>query len=153
MIIDVAYWLGDRAHWRGSQFEPGIWAQLGAHVEFSLIALVIALLIGLPLGLLIGHTGKGRWLVSTANALRALPTVGVLVLLVVIIAPNFYGRTNIGYLIPTEIVLVLLAVPPILSNTFAGVDNVDPAVRDAAYGMGMTGARCSPGSSSPPACR
>ena len=59
-----------------------------------------------------------------ANAVRALPTVGVLVLLVVIIAPNFYGRTNSGYLIPTEIVLVLLAVPPILSNTFAGVQNV-----------------------------
>ena len=49
----------------------------------------------------------------------------MLVLLVVIIAPNFYGRTNTGYLIPTEIVLVLLAVPPILSNTYAGVQNVD----------------------------
>ena len=43
----------------------------------------------------------------------------------VIIAPHFYGRTNNGYLIPTEIVLVLLAVPPILSNTYAGVQNVD----------------------------
>ncbi len=63
----------------------------------------------------------------------------MLVLLVVIIAPHFYGATNKGYLIPTEIVLVLLAVPPILSNTFAGVQNVSPAVRDAAYGMGMTG--------------
>ena len=60
-------------------------------------------------------------------------------LLVVIIAPHFYGRTNAGYLIPTEIVLVLLAVPPILSNTYAGVQNVSPAVRDAAFGMGMTG--------------
>ena len=60
-------------------------------------------------------------------------------LLVVIIAPNFYGRTNAGYLIPTEIVLVLLAIPPILSNTYAGVQNVDRAARDAAYGMGMTG--------------
>ena len=78
-------------------------------------------------------------MVSGTNALRALPTVGMLVLLVVIIAPHFYGRTNNGYLIPTEIVLVLLAVPPILSNTYAGVQNVDPAVRDAAFGMGMTG--------------
>ncbi len=60
-------------------------------------------------------------------------------LLVVIIAPHFYGRTNAGYLIPTEIVLVLLAVPPILSNAYAGVQNVSPAVRDAAFGMGMTG--------------
>jgi osmoprotectant transport system permease protein len=77
--------------------------------------------------------------VSAANAIRALPSVGLLVLLVVIIAPHFYGRTDTGYVIPTEIVLVLLAVPSILSNTVAGVQNVDPAVRDAAYGMGMTG--------------
>ena len=46
---------------------------------------------------------------------------------------------DLGYLIPTEIVLVLVAVPPILANTYAGVDNVDAAVRDAARGMGMTG--------------
>ena len=118
-----------------------------------MIALAIALVIALPLGLWIGHTGKATWLVSVANAVRALPTVGVLVLLVVIIAPHFYGRTNTGYLIPTEIVLVLLAMPPILSNTYAGVQNVVPAVRDAAFGMGMTGRRCSTGSSCPTRCR
>ncbi len=58
-----------------------------------------------------------------------------------IIAPHIHGRTDAGYLIPTEIVLVLLAIPPILANTYAGVQNVDPAVRDAARGMGMTGAQ------------
>ena len=73
--------------------------------------------------------------------MRALPTVGVLFCLTVIIAPHFHGRTDTGYLIPTEIVLVLLAIPPILSNTYAGVQNVDPAVRDAARGMGMTGSQ------------
>jgi osmoprotectant transport system permease protein len=139
MIGDVVGWLTDPAHWQSTTFDTGILGQLGAHVKFSLIALVIAALIALPLGLLIGHTGRGAWLVTLANAVRALPTVGVLVLLVVIIAPHFFGRTNTGYLIPTEIVLVLLAVPPILSNTYAGVQNVDPAVRDAAFGMGMTG--------------
>ncbi len=138
MIGQVFTWLNDPSHWRDTQFDTGIVSQLIAHVEFSAIALVFALIIGLPVGLLIGHTGKGTWIVTASNAIRALPTVGVLVLLVVIIAPHFYGRTNTGYLIPTEIVLVLLAVPSILSNTYAGVDNVDPAVRDAAYGMGMT---------------
>ena len=139
MIGKVFGWLADPAHWRSTNFDTGIWAQLGAHVGFTLIALALSLLIALPLGLWIGHTGKGAWLVSAVNAVRALPTVGVLVLLVVIIAPHFYGRTSSGYLIPTEIVLVLLAVPPILSNTYAGVQNVEPAVRDAAFGMGMTG--------------
>lgn len=139
MIGDVFGWLTDAAHWRSTNFDTGIWDQLLAHVGFSSIALAIALVLGLPLGLWIGHTGRATWLVTVVNAVRALPTVGVLVLLVVVIAPNFYGRTNAGYLIPTEIVLVLLAVPPILSNAYAGVQNVPPAVRDAAFGMGMTG--------------
>jgi osmoprotectant transport system permease protein len=139
MIGDTFRWITDPAHWRSTNFDTGIWDQLVAHVLFSAVALVIGLVIALPLGLWIGHSGRATWLVSVANALRALPTIGVLVLLVVIIAPHFYGPTNKGYLIPTEIVLVLLAVPPILSNTYAGVQNVSPAVRDAAYGMGMTG--------------
>lgn len=139
MIGDVFGWLSEPVHWQSTSFDTGILGQLGAHIWFCVIALAIGLAIALPLGLWIGHTGKATWLVTLANAVRALPTVGVLVLLVVIIAPNFYGRTNAGYLIPTEIVLVLLAVPPILSNAYAGVQNVSPAVRDAAFGMGMTG--------------
>ena len=139
MIGDTFGWLFDPVHWRSTNFDTGILGQLGAHLGYTLIAMAVALVIALPLGLWIGHTGKATWLITVANAVRALPTVGVLVLLVVIIAPHFYGRTNSGYLIPTEIVLVLLAVPPILSNTFAGVQNVSPAVRDAAFGMGMTG--------------
>jgi osmoprotectant transport system permease protein len=139
MINDVFNWLTDPAHWQSTAFDTGIWDQLLAHIAFTLIAIGISLVIALPLGLWIGHTSKATWIISVANAARALPTVGVLVLLVVIIAPHFYGRTNAGYLIPTEIVLVLLAVPPILSNTYAGVQNVEPSVRDAAFGMGMTG--------------
>lgn len=139
MIWKTFQWLSDSTHWYDTKFDFGIFSQLQAHIRFSAIALVIALAIALPLGLAIGHTGKATSMVTVVNAVRALPTVGVLVLLVVIIAPHFYGRTDTGYVIPTEIVLVLLAVPPILANTFAGVQNVDPAVRDAAYGMGMTG--------------
>jgi osmoprotectant transport system permease protein len=139
MIGNTFKWLTDAAHWRSTNFDTGIWSQLGSHIFFCAIALVISLVVALPVGLWIGHSGKATWIVTAANALRALPTVGVIVLLVVIIAPHFYGATNKGYLIPTEIVLVLLAIPPILSNTFAGVQNVSPAVRDAAFGMGMTG--------------
>ncbi len=139
MISAVLTWLNDPGHWHDTRLDVGIITQLEAHVRYTLIALLVAMVIALPLGLWIGHTGKGAWMVSAANAVRALPTVGVLVLLVVIIAPHFHGRTNTGYVIPTEIVLVLLAVPAILANTYAGVQNVDLAVRDAAYGMGMTG--------------
>jgi osmoprotectant transport system permease protein len=142
MISDVLKWLNDPAHWRNRPFDSfvGIPSEVLTHLRFSAIALGIALLIALPAGLAIGHSGRGTWVVTAANALRALPTIGLLVLLAVIIAPHFHGRTDLGYLIPTEIVLVVIAVPAILANTYAGVDNVDPAVRDAAKGMGMTGA-------------
>ncbi|WP_127783795.1 ABC transporter permease [Rhodococcus sp. X156] len=138
MIGDVLTWLNDPSHWRGTYAMTGITDQLVAHVRFSVIAVVIALVVALPLGLAIGHTGRATWLVTAANALRALPSVGVLVLLTIVISPHFQGRTDTGFVIPTEIVLVLLAVPPILSNTCAGVQSVSPAARDAAVGMGMT---------------
>jgi osmoprotectant transport system permease protein len=139
VIGDVVTWLTDWSHWTDTRFDTGILTQLLAHIRFCGMALAIALVIALPLGLFIGHTGRFGWLVAGANALRALPTVGVLVLLTVLISPQFQGRTDTGFLIPTVIVLVLLAVPPILANTFSGVQNVDPGVRDAAAGMGMTG--------------
>ena len=138
MIGDVFTWLNDPAHWRGTRRMTGITAQLLAHLQFSLIALVVAAAIALPLGLAIGHTGRGTSLVSAANALRALPSVGILVLLTIIVSPHFHGRTDTGFVIPTVIVLILLAIPPILSNAYAGVQSIDPAARDAAIGMGMT---------------
>jgi osmoprotectant transport system permease protein len=141
MIVNVFRWLTNSAHWQGGHGVSGIAAQLQAHVTYSFIAVLIALVIALPLGLFIGHTGKATFLVTAANTVRALPTVGVLVLLTVMISPNFHGRTDFGYLIPTEIVLVLLAIPPILSNTYAGVQNVNGAARDAASAMGMTGSQ------------
>lgn len=136
MITDTITWLNDPQNWSGP---GGILSQLGAHVEFSLLAMTIAALIAIPLGLVIGHSGRGTFLVSAANALRALPTVGLLVLFVVVIAPHVHGRGDAAFLVPTEVVLVLLAVPPIMANTYAGVQNVSASTRDAAAGMGMHG--------------
>ncbi|MFI6357224.1 ABC transporter permease [Streptomyces sp. NPDC050743] len=129
-------WLNDPLNWTRS---GGILDQLGAHLLYSLIALAIAVVVALPAGLLIGHTGRGRWIISAANAVRALPVVGLLILLYVAVAPHIHSRGSASYLVPTETVLVLLAIPPILSSTYAGVENVDAAVRDAASGMGMRG--------------
>jgi osmoprotectant transport system permease protein len=137
MIHDIFSFLTTSANWSGPD---GVPTRLAEHAKYSLIALVIASLIALPLGLVIGHTGRGTALVSgIANSLRALPTIGLLIFFVVLVSPHVHGKGDAAYLIPTEIVLVLLAVPSILSNTYAGVQNVDPAVRDAAMGMGMTG--------------
>ena len=138
MSGNVFVWLNDPQNWSGTRFTPGILEQVGAHLEYAAIALLIAGVIGIPLGLVLGHTGRGGFLVSVANGLRALPTVGLLILLYVIVSPLITGRGDAVYLVPTEIVLVLLALPAMLANTYAGVRNVSPEVRDAARGMGMT---------------
>jgi osmoprotectant transport system permease protein len=120
---------GDSANWSGSY---GIPTRLLEHLQFSVVALALAALIALPLGLLIGHTGRGALLVVvTANAARALPTLGLLVLIVLLV--------GVGSTWPVLIPLVALAVPPILVNTYEGIRGVDDDLRDAAYGMGLRG--------------
>jgi len=139
VIRDIVTFLTASANWHGPE---GIPTRLLEHVQYSLVAVLIALVIALPTGLLIGHTGKGTAVVAAiANSLRALPTIGLLIFFVVLISPHIHGKGDAAYLIPSEIVLVLLAIPSILSNTYAGVENVDPAARDAASGMGMTGSQ------------
>ena len=139
MIGNVISWLNDPANWHGFGTTDGIITQLKFHILLVGAALIIAIVIATPIGLLVGHTGRAKWSVSLANAIRSIPSIGLLILLVVIIAPHFHGRTQTGFIVPTEIVLILLAIPAILAGTYAGVENVDPAVRDAAYGMGMKG--------------
>ena len=132
-------WLNDPNNWRDQLGTDGIPTQIVNHLEYAGIALGIAAAIGLPIGLAIGHVDRFRWIVSVVNGVRALPTTGLLILFYVALASHFQGRGEAVFLIPTEIVLVLLAVPPVLANTFAGVDSVEPAIRDAARGMGMVG--------------
>jgi osmoprotectant transport system permease protein len=126
--VNVFSYLLDPTHWSGSQ---GIPARLVEHLGYVALTLLISLVIAVPLGAWIGHTGRGGFLaVGLANGLRALPTLGLLVLLV--------GATGLGLLGPIT-ALVILAVPPILAGTYAGIRNVDPAIVDAARGMGMRG--------------
>lgn len=137
VIADIWNWLSDSAHWHGPD---GVPIHLKEHLQYSLAALLIAAAIALPLGMLIGHTGRGSFVVvAIANSFRALPTVGLLTYFVVLISPHIHSTGSATYLIPSEIVLVLLAIPSMLTNTYAGISAVDPAVRDAARGMGMRG--------------
>lgn len=137
MIRDIWNWLTTSAHWSGPD---GVPIHLKEHLQYSLIALAIAAAIALPLGMLIGHTGRGGFVVvAIANSFRALPSVGLLVYFFVLISPHIHSTGSASYLIPSEIALVLLAIPSMLTNTYAGINAVDPAVRDAARGMGMRG--------------
>jgi len=135
VIQDIIAWLSDPAHWTG---EDGVLRRTLEHLGYSGIALVIAAVIAIPAGLVIGHTGRGRFaVVNLAGAARAIPSLGLLFLLFLFLAPRVSG--DAAFLWPSLIALVVLAIPPILSGAYAGVESVDPAARDAARGMGMTG--------------
>ncbi|GAA4207950.1 ABC transporter permease subunit [Microbispora amethystogenes] len=125
----LADFFGDAAHWSGPD---GIPARLLEHLGYSAAAFLVAALIAVPLGMLIGHTGRGALLVVVAaNAARALPTLGLLVLVVLL--------AGVGTVLPVLVPLIVLAVPPILVNTYEGLRGVDADLRDAAYGMGLRG--------------
>lgn len=128
LFKNLGNWLTSGAQWSGSD---GIAHRLAEHLQYSLLATLIAMAIGLPLGLLIGHTGKGAFLaINLASFGRALPTVGLVVL--VFLASGLS-------MTPVYVSLVALAVPAIVTNTYAGMTAVDPDVKDAARGQGMRG--------------
>ena len=117
----------DPANWSGSD---GLVNRTLEHLMYTVIAVVIAFVLAFPLGVLIGHTRKGAFLaINAGNAGRALPTLGVLMLVVSLVGAG---------LIPAIVALVILAIPPILTSTYAGVSAVDPATVDASRGVGMT---------------
>ena len=101
----------------------------GEHLKVSAVAMAAACAVSIPIGLYLGHRGKGEFAaVTVSNVGRAVPAV---VLLYFFIAYLGIGFTNVAA------VLFLLAVPPILTNTYVGVRQIDPEVVDAAHGLGM----------------
>jgi osmoprotectant transport system permease protein len=134
ILTETVRWFADRAHWSGSS---GVPARMFEHVQISLLAVAVAGLIALPVGMFIGHTRRGEFLaVSVGNLGRALPSFGILALVFPLTLR--YAPGSIGFA-PTLIALILLAIPPILTNTYVGVQNVDPDVTEAARGMGLSG--------------
>ncbi|GAA1994794.1 ABC transporter permease [Catenulispora subtropica] len=126
VLSDAWGWLTTAGNWHGSD---GIPVRFLQHFEYSIEAVLIGALIAFPLGLLTGHTKRGGLVVSSlANVARALPTLGLVVLLVVVLGVKFSA-----VMIP----LVALTIPPILLNTYEGVRHVDPQLTDAATGMGL----------------
>lgn len=118
------------ANWTGP---AGLGARIVEHLQYTGVALLASALIAIPVGLVIGHTGRGTFVVVTGvNALRALPTLGVLLLGVLL--------WGLG-LVPPTVALMLLGIPPLLAGTYSGIANVDRAVVDAARSMGMTETR------------
>jgi osmoprotectant transport system permease protein len=126
--ISVWSWLTTAASWEG---EDGILHRLWQHVWLSGLSVVVACLVALPIGIYLGHLGRGGAVaINLANVGRAIPTLGVIILFAV--SPL---GLNTWTLVAT---LVIFAVPPILANAYVGVSTVDRDAKESARGMGMS---------------
>jgi len=124
---DSAAWLADRSHWIGPDGIPHRFAE---HLGYSALTVLISAAVAVPLGLWIGHTGRWRGAaIAGSGALRALPTLGLLTW--------FSLWVGLGLTAPV-LVLVILAIPPLLAGTYAGLESVDRATIDAARAQGFT---------------
>jgi len=134
LAADVVEWFTTAEHWRG---DFGVPHRLTEHALMSAGALGVALLIGLPLGIWLGHRGRGGALaINMSNVGRAIPSLAILALVQQAIGlsgwPGFGAR-------PALVALIALAVPPLVTNAYVGMRGVDHDVVEAARGMGMTG--------------
>jgi len=132
---DVVAWFGDGDHWRG---DFGVPHRLAEHATMSAAAIVAAAVIALPVGIWLGHRGRGGAVaINLANVGRAVPSLAILALFQQAFGlrgwPGFGAR-------PAFVALVALAVPPLVTNAYVGMRGVDRDVVEAARGMGMTGA-------------
>src|SRR5581483_11988672 len=124
-----SHYIGTGANWTG---QTGILDRLEQHLAFTVVSVLIAGAIALPLGMTLGHVGRGGTLaINVTNVGRAIPTFAVLTLLT--LSPIGIGNTA------TLIALVLFALPPLVTNSYVGLREVDGEIRDAARGMGMSG--------------
>jgi osmoprotectant transport system permease protein len=133
LVSATAAWLADPAHWQGP---AGIPTRLLEHLGLSSVSLALALIVALPLGLWIGHTGRGAtFAVNLANMGRALPSLAVIGIVVPFTAAI---DPQLGFKVyPTIIAMVVLAAPPILVNAYAGIRGVEAELVESARGMGM----------------
>lgn len=127
----VVDWVLDPTHWQGSD---GIPTRIGEHLALSGLAVLLSLAIALPIGVALGHSGRAGFVaINVANVGRALPSMALLALALPV---AFSLGLGLGFW-PTLLSLVPLGIPPILTNSYVAIREVDRDVVEAARGMGM----------------
>lgn len=135
LLGDLIRWFAEPAQYRGAD---AIQTRLAEHLQVSGLAVAVAILIALPIGLALGHTGRFAFVaVNVANIGRAIPSLAAIAFAMPIAAALLGVQHGLGFW-PTFIALVPLAIPPILTNAYVGVRNVDRESIEAARGMGLS---------------
>ncbi len=131
LFIDAILWIFSPDRLQTGSYDPLV-VRLGEHLFYTFVSVAIAILIAVPIGWLIGHTGRGREIaVGITGAARALPSFGLIILLVLLIGVT---RTALA----ATIAFVVLAIPSILAGAYAGLEAIDRRTVDAARAVGMT---------------
>lgn len=127
LFADALDWLADPANWSGPS---GIQQRIVEHLAITGVVVLVAAALAVPLGILVGHTRRGRGaVVAITSGVRAIPTLGLLTILAL--------ELGIGLTAPV-IALIVLAIPPLLAGAYSGIESVSPAAVDASRGVGMT---------------
>jgi osmoprotectant transport system permease protein len=135
LIGEVFRWFADPAHYQGSD---AVQTRILEHLEISGLAVLVGVLIALPIGLYLGHTGRFAFVaVNVANIGRAIPSLAAIALAIPVAIALLGAQHGLGFW-PTFFALVPLAIPPILTNAYVAVRNVDGEVIEAARGMGVS---------------
>ena len=124
-LVSVWQWFADPTHWSGSE---GVPQRLLEHLQYSVESVAVGALIALPIGIALGHYGRfGNLAINISNVGRAVPSFGLLV-----IAFQVFGLGDL----PIIISLTALAIPPMVTNSYVALSEVDPDIKEAARGMG-----------------
>jgi osmoprotectant transport system permease protein len=136
---EVFAWFADPRQWSGSDSIP---VRLGEHLLLSVIPFIGAALIGLPIAAWVGHTGRGGAIaINVTNVGRAIPSLAIMALAAMLLNRFLVDiglRREAGE-ITTIVAMAALAIPPIVTNTYVGISEVERDLVEAARGMGMSG--------------
>ena len=128
-LDSVWQWFSDTENWSGRY---GLWNLLVEHLAITFTSILIAALLALPLGIIVGHLGKGQALVvGLSSVSRAIPTMGLLFALVMLIGVNFRD-------LAVTLALATIAAPPILAGAYSGINAIERSAKLAAVAQGMT---------------
>ncbi|HJP70881.1 MAG TPA: ABC transporter permease [Candidatus Limnocylindria bacterium] len=136
-LAEVARWFTDPLNWSGGD---GVPVRLGEHLALSAIPLALAMIVALPIGAWVGHTGRGADLaVNVSNVGRAIPSLALLAIAAMVLNPPLValGLRREAAEAATIVAMLALAIPPILTNTYVGISQVDDELVEAGRGMGM----------------